>query len=122
VTIHAGRRHRLGPIEQIPLGEGRAFVVDGEQIAVFRTRARELWATDAVCPHAGGPLADGQIDRCRVVCPLHGHTFALADGSCSTGDYAVRSYPVWEEDGQIVLGLPIGSPAAQRPLVVRRTG
>ncbi|MGH3771609.1 MAG: Rieske (2Fe-2S) protein [Pseudonocardiaceae bacterium] len=105
MTAWAGGGYRLGPIEQIPLGEGRAFAVDGEQVAVFRTRARELWALGAVCPHAGGPLADGQIDRRQVLCPLHGHAFALADGSCSTGDYALRTYPVWEEDGQIVLKL-----------------
>jgi nitrite reductase (NADH) small subunit len=103
VTARAGSGYRLGPVEQIPLGEGRAFAIDGAQVAVFRTRARELWATDAVCPHAGGPLADGQIDRHRVLCPLHGHAFALADGSCATGDYAIRTYPVWEEDGQIVV-------------------
>jgi nitrite reductase (NADH) small subunit len=105
VTIRAGSGYRLGPVEQIPLGEGRAFAVDGAQAAVFRTRDRELRATDAVCPHAGGPLADGQIDRRRVLCPLHGHAFALADGSCSTGDYAIRTYPVREEDGQLVLEL-----------------
>lgn len=105
MSARAGSGYRLGPLEQIPLGEGRAFAIDGRQVAVFRTRARELRATDAVCPHAGGPLADGQIDRHRLLCPLHGHAFALADGSCSTGDYAVATYPVWEEDGQIVLEL-----------------
>ncbi|MGH3830856.1 MAG: Rieske (2Fe-2S) protein [Pseudonocardiaceae bacterium] len=105
MTARAGGGYRLGPIEQIPLGEGRAFAVEGEQVAVFRTRDHELRAIGAVCPHAGGPLADGQIDRCRVLCPLHGHAFALADGSCSTGDYAVRTYPVREQDGQIVLAL-----------------
>jgi NAD(P)H-dependent nitrite reductase small subunit len=105
VIIQVGSGYRLGPVEQIPLGEGRAFVVNGEQVAVFRTRANELWAIGAVCPHAGGPLADGQIDRHRVLCPLHGHAFTLVDGSCSTGDYAVRTYPVREENGQIVLEL-----------------
>ena len=105
MTIQVGSGYRLGPVEQIPLGEGRAFVVNGEQVAVFRTRANDLWAIGAVCPHAGGPLADGQIDRHRVLCPLHGHAFTLADGSCSTGDYAVRTYPVRVENGQIVLEL-----------------
>jgi nitrite reductase/ring-hydroxylating ferredoxin subunit len=122
MTMKTGSGHRLGPVEQIPLGEGRAFVVDGEQVAVFRTRAGELRATDAVCPHASGPLADGQIDQRRVVCPLHGHVFTLADGSCATGDFAVRTYPVWEDDGQVVLELPTGSPVGQRPSVAQRTG
>ena len=52
--------HRLGPVEAIPVGEGRAFVVGGEQIAVFRLRAgASLRATQALCPHTGGPLDDG---------------------------------------------------------------
>ena len=53
--------HRLGPVQAIPLGEGRAFAVGDTQVAVFRLRDG-LRATQAVCPHAGGPLADGQID------------------------------------------------------------
>jgi len=56
--------HRLGPGAAIPLGEGRAYVVDSIQIAVFRLRNGSggvgLWAMQALCPHAGGPLADGQ--------------------------------------------------------------
>lgn len=40
-----------------------------------------------------------------MLCPLHGHAYALADGACSTGHYAVRTYAVRETDGQIVLEL-----------------
>jgi len=86
--------YRLGPVEQIPLGESRACAIDGKQVAVFRTRNRELRAIEAVCPHAGGPLADEQIDRQRVLCPLHSHIFTWPDESCTTGDYAVRTYTV----------------------------
>lgn len=50
--------HVLGPVDQIPLGEGRAFAVDGEQVAVFRLRDGSLRALGAVCPHRGGPIAD----------------------------------------------------------------
>jgi nitrite reductase (NADH) small subunit len=96
--------HRLGPVHAIPVGEGRAYAVDGRQIAVFRMRAgRGIRATDAVCPHAGGPLADAQIDQVKIVCPLHGYTFSLSDGSCRGGDLAVRTYPVRDEDGEIVV-------------------
>jgi nitrite reductase/ring-hydroxylating ferredoxin subunit len=96
--------HRLGPVHAIPVGEGRAFAVDGRQIAVFRLRAgRGIRAMDAVCPHAGGPLADAQIDHMKIVCPLHGYTFSLSDGACLGGDLAVRTYPVREVDGEIVV-------------------
>ena len=72
--------HILGPVDQIPFGEGRAFGVDGEQVAVFRLRDGTLRALSAVCPHRGGPIADGTIDRQVVMCPLHQHAFSLETG------------------------------------------
>jgi nitrite reductase [NAD(P)H] small subunit len=96
----------LGPAAQIPAGEGRAFAVGGEQIAVFRLRDGSLRAVQAVCPHRDGPLADGQIDGGVVICPLHAHTFDLSDGACATGAPPVRTYPVAEEDGRLLVGDP----------------
>jgi nitrite reductase (NADH) small subunit len=58
----------------------------------------------AVCPHAGGPLADGLVDRQVVVCPLHQHTFDLSTGCSTTGQPPLTVYPVRVEDGnQLVL-------------------
>ena len=54
--------HLLGPVDQVPEGEGRTFTVAGAQIVVFRLKDGTLRALDAVCPHRSGPLADGQID------------------------------------------------------------
>lgn len=91
-------------VEEIPVGEGRTVVVDGVQVAVFRLRDGSLRAVDAVCPHRGGPLADGLTDDCVIVCPLHGYTFDLSSGSEISGaDLSVRSYPVEEVDGAIRL-------------------
>lgn len=94
--------HRLGPVAAIPLGEGRAYTVGSTQIAVFRLRTG-LRAMQAVCPHAGGPLADGQADAASVVCPLHGYAFAVDDGNCRNGAFAVRIYPVRELDGELIV-------------------
>ena len=44
---------RLGPVEQIPVGEGRSFAVGDLTIAVFRLRSGALRAISATCPHAG---------------------------------------------------------------------
>ncbi len=94
---------RLGPMDQIPVGEGRAFAVGDEQVAVFRLRGGELHALQAICPHRGGPLADGLIDNAQVVCPLHNHAFQLADGRCTTGEWSIQTYQVAVEDGEVVL-------------------
>ena len=91
----------LGPVSQVPLGEGRTFAVENSQIAVFRLRDGSLRALDAVCPHKGGPLADGLADESVVVCPLHGATYDMCTGIESGGGAPVRSYPVSEVDGRI---------------------
>ena len=96
----------VGRLDEIPVGEGRTFAVDGHQVAVFRLRDDSLRAIDAVCPHRGGPLADGLTDDCVVVCPLHGHTFDMSTGTEVSGaDFAVRCYPVEAVDGAIQVTL-----------------
>ena len=103
MTAVEATSHRLGPVDEVPVGEGRSFAVAGEQVAVFRLRDGGLRATHAVCPHAGGPLADGQTDGAKVVCPLHGYGFSLADGACVNGGFTVRVFAVREEAGELVV-------------------
>ena len=92
----------IGPVDQIPPGEGRTFTVDGAQIAVFRLKDGTVRALDAVCPHRSGPLADGQIDARVVICPLHQHAFDLSTGHCLTGAPDTRSYPVTVNDDSAI--------------------
>jgi nitrite reductase/ring-hydroxylating ferredoxin subunit len=94
--------HRLGPVTEIPLGEGRAYAVEGDQVAVFRLRDGTVRAISAVCPHAGGPLADGQIDGRVVICPLHAHAYDLSTGCSLTGQPPLRVYAARvDEDGVV---------------------
>jgi nitrite reductase (NADH) small subunit len=99
----SGEEARLGPVDQVPVGEGRAFLVGDDQVAVFRTRSGSLHALGAVCPHLGGPLADGLLDTEVVMCPLHNHRFSLADGTCASGADDVAAYAVREDDGELVV-------------------
>jgi nitrite reductase (NADH) small subunit len=93
----------LGSIESIPLGQGRAFVVAGAEIAVFRTRQGLLRAIENRCPHKQGPLADGIIGADRVVCPLHAHRFSLTTGEGSEPHECVRAFPVTARGDEIYL-------------------
>jgi nitrite reductase (NADH) small subunit len=95
---------RLGPLDDIPTGEGRTYEVDGRQIAVFRLRDGSIRALSAVCPHRGGPLADGQIDLKVVVCPLHLNVFDLTTGCSTSGQPPLTVYAVRvDDDNQLVL-------------------
>ena len=98
--------YALGPVDQVPLGEGRTFEVMGLRVAVFRTRADALFATQAACPHREGPLADGMLGGSAIVCPLHDRTFDLHTGQELGGDCALTLYPVRQADGTLMLTLP----------------
>ena len=105
VEVAKGLSRNLGSVEQIPLGEGRVFEVDGTPVAVFRTRQGELYATQAACPHREGPLADGIIGGTQIVCPLHAYRFDLATGNPMGNDCAaLRTFRVSLDDkGDILL-------------------
>jgi nitrite reductase [NAD(P)H] small subunit len=93
----------LGSVHDIPFGEGRTFAVDGDMIAVFRLRDGSVRALSAVCPHRGGPLADGQIDLEQVVCPLHLYAWDLSTGCSLSGQSPVTVYPVRVDNDSLIL-------------------
>ena len=105
---------RVARLAEIPLGEGRAYEVDGARVAVFRTRTGQVFATQAECPHKRGPMADGLVGGTTVVCPLHERAYDLRTGEGVAGECTrLRTYPVRvAADGAILLvpepaGLPI---------------
>ena len=98
--------HVLGPVSQIPVGEGRDFVVGGTSVAVFRLRSGTVYAAQSACPHRGGPLADGLLGGTTVVCPLHAWKFDLRTGEVLMGSCPITVYPIRLTDaGDIVLTL-----------------
>ncbi|GAA1826349.1 non-heme iron oxygenase ferredoxin subunit [Luedemannella flava] len=98
----------IGSLESLPIGEGRTFTIDGDMVAIFRTRTGVVHAVSAVCPHAGGPIADGLADTEVVICPLHQHVFELTTGCSRSGQPPLRVYPVRVTDaGEVLVGAPV---------------
>lgn len=75
----------VGRAADIPEGEGRAFLVNGLEIAVFNCQGTYL-AVGGVCTHAQALLHEGSVDRvrCTVECPLHGAEYDLRTGEVLT--------------------------------------
>ena len=95
----AGDWLRVGAAGDVPLLEGRSAEVRGRRVAVFRLPGG--WAaTDAACPHLGGPLGE----RC-VTCPLHGRRFDLLTGDQQGGEDRVAVHAVREQDGELWIRL-----------------
>lgn len=95
----------LGTVDVIPLGQGRCYVVDNREIAVFRQRDGALFATQNRCPHRQGPLAEGLLGSGRIICPLHAHQFNLETGCGGEGEECLQIYAVEELNGSIMLSL-----------------
>lgn len=95
----------LGGIENIPPGLGRCYIVEGEEIAVFRQRDGRLFATQNRCPHRQGPLSEGICGADKVICPLHAHKFELSTGKGSERHECIKVYQVTERGGKVILQL-----------------
>jgi nitrite reductase (NADH) small subunit len=94
-------------LDELPVGLGRAFRVDGHALAVFRTRTGKVFAVANSCPHKGGPLADGMLAGEQVVCPMHAFRFNPDTGACDQSNVcAVATYPVEVVEGFVRVGLP----------------
>jgi nitrite reductase (NADH) small subunit len=75
-------------------------------IAVFRTRADEVFALLDRCPHKGGPLSQGIVYDRRVACPLHNWVIALDTGQATGPDSGcTRRFPVRVAEGRVLLSL-----------------
>ena len=100
-------------IEAIPPGEGRTFEVAGERLAVFHTRAGEVFATQAECPHKGGPLADGLVGGTTLICPLHTWKFDLRTGGVLLGSCGIKTYPArLDGEKRVLVTLTVSQPAS----------
>jgi nitrite reductase (NADH) small subunit len=101
------RKYKLGLASQIPAGEGRTFKAGETEVAVFRTRNDEIFATQTKCPHKGGPLADGLVGNKHLICPLHELRFDLTTGQAIGSDACITVYSVVREaTGELTVELP----------------
>nr|AIA16330.1 Rieske-like [2Fe-2S] domain protein [uncultured bacterium] len=83
-------------------GLGYSAEVKGKQLALFLHGDGRIFAVDAVCPHAGGPLDEGPMKNCEITCPLHDYKFDLTTGRCSTDpSLSLATYPVFIEGNQV---------------------
>ena len=103
----------VAPLAEFADGDYRVFSIDGTEVGVFRLGDKVI-AYENVCPHAGGPVCQGQIfhkveealtpdmrsaglhfskTKRHIVCPWHGFEFNLETG-CHPGDPSVRLTPV----------------------------
>jgi nitrite reductase/ring-hydroxylating ferredoxin subunit len=98
-------RVRLCATEDVPPGTGREFTVAGRIVALFNVEGT-FYAMDGICPHAGGPLGEGELNGSVVTCPWHGWQFDVTTGQhCLTANIVHGTYAVSVENGEVFVVL-----------------
>ncbi len=99
-----------GPGEFTPVGneadlpEDRPVRVDAQGVPVMLVRhAGAIYALNDVCSHAGCSLSQGGVVDGTIVCPCHGSTYLLENGTAVHGPspYAQPHYEVRVRNGRV---------------------
>src|SRR5579859_6791452 len=105
--------HRVDPADVPDDGRVRSVVVDGRTVALARCGVR-LGALDNRCPHQGGPLGEGSIERGWLRCPWHGYDYDPITGQPPPGFHdAPAAFPVEERTDGIWVDVPDPAPQAR---------
>jgi nitrite reductase (NADH) small subunit len=99
-------RIKVASLQDLIPGALTEVEVDGTPYALCNVDGK-LHCIDGICPHAGGPLGQGNLHGNRVVCPWHAWEFDCRTGLIDSDDDAkVETYPVIVENSDIFLDLP----------------
>lgn len=96
----------IASAEDIAENNFSTFQLDGADIVICRFRD-EFFALENRCSHARATFDDGRMRGYSLMCPMHGATFDIRDGT-ATGAPArksIRTFPVRVVDGMIEVDL-----------------
>ncbi|MET0665366.1 MAG: Rieske (2Fe-2S) protein, partial [Acidimicrobiales bacterium] len=88
------RWHRVAQVDDLP--DGRVTTVQAGSRSVCLTHCGDRFgALENHCPHQGGPLGEGSIERGMLRCPWHGYDYDPITGRPPEGfTDAPEAFPV----------------------------
>ena len=94
-------RVRVAAVGEIAAGDVRVVEANGRSIAVFNVDG-QYYAVDNVCPHRGGPLADGDLEGTVIACPWHAWRWDVRSGAnVNNPAVTLACFPVRVDNGVI---------------------
>ena len=70
---------KVGPRQALPPGTVAEFEAEGATYAICNLDG-QFHCIEGVCPHAGGPLGQGNLNGTLLVCPWHGWRYDVTTG------------------------------------------
>ncbi len=98
---------RVAALDDVADGATHCADYNGARLLLYR-EGEAVYALDAVCSHAGGPLEAGQVHDGKVTCPWHDSVFNLRDGCVVHGPatHPQQRYEARIAGGQIEVRQP----------------
>jgi thiamine pyrophosphate-dependent acetolactate synthase large subunit-like protein/nitrite reductase/ring-hydroxylating ferredoxin subunit len=100
--------HRVLATDELPEGRVKTVAAGPHSFAVTHFEGRYA-ALSNRCPHQGGPLGEGSIEKGMLRCPWHGYDYCPLDGSSPFGD-SVPTYPIEIRDDGVYVGVAPEAP------------
>jgi nitrite reductase/ring-hydroxylating ferredoxin subunit len=98
--------HRVAAVTDVPPGTAKEVLAGDQVIALFNV-AGTFYALDGVCPHAGGPLGEGELQGKIVTCPWHGWQFDVTTGqNCLNPKVCHTKYTARVEGNDVLVEIP----------------
>jgi 3-phenylpropionate/trans-cinnamate dioxygenase ferredoxin subunit len=93
---------KVARADEIKPGQKKTVEVDGILVVVVNLDG-EFYAVEDVCTHDGGPLGEGRLDGCELICPRHGARFDVRTGAATRmpASEPAPTYAVRVEDGDV---------------------
>ena len=117
----ARKKHKIIKATELPTGHHSVIKVGRRELGIFNIDGA-FYALPNLCPHQLGPLCEGNVSGTTdaraetdwqvewvhegeiVTCPWHGIEYHVPTGKClAFPEISIRSYPVSEEDGWLVI-------------------
>lgn len=95
---------RVASAADIPPGAKKIVEVDGVEAVVVNLDG-VFYAIENVCTHDGGPLGEGALEGCQLICPRHGARFDVRTGAALTmpAFEPAPTYAVRVADGDVLI-------------------
>jgi thiamine pyrophosphate-dependent acetolactate synthase large subunit-like protein/nitrite reductase/ring-hydroxylating ferredoxin subunit len=105
--------HKVAERDELDEGRVKTVVAGHASLALTRVEGK-YGALDNRCPHQGGPLGEGSIEKGWLRCPWHGYDYSPLDGTPPPGfTDAPKCFPVEERADGVYVGLPPERPRAR---------
>ncbi|MBI4564858.1 MAG: Rieske (2Fe-2S) protein [Planctomycetes bacterium] len=96
---------KVASLSDLAPGTSRMVEAEGKEVALYNVDGK-IFASTNICPHQGGPLAEGVLEGTTIVCPWHAWAFDLTSGTSPVNPrLKIETYAVKVENDGIYVNV-----------------